>query len=418
MEKRVKDTFSNLLHQYDTMKAKHPDAILMFRVGDFYEMFKDDAITSSEILGITLSRRSIAGKDKPIDFTGFPHYALDTYLPKLVRAGKRIAICEQLEDPKQQKEKDNNMKKDTKKQKSPSAGEEEPKKGKSKSVENTKSEKVSAENGQKKDNSVKNTDGAKVENEVKQKREPQMITVNGQKVTHGHAYQGNVNPENWYFTAKLDGAQLKPQLMTKEDLAAYSKKELTVPQLMEKYYPTKLMEKVPSVAFSLPNAIAGPEGSLTVNKFNVYKEKDPARDDFGKYKFYAQVDDKKMSAIASKRDLDAYFDRVATPADLVTKYFGEQLHMKAAYEKYSLPEGVESKDIRIAKAKDGKWYVSANLGEKGQTSRVPLSFDDGFSYFQTKTATREQIGAKYLNNEITKKLSMAQAQKNEVSMKM
>ena len=88
--------------QYLEMKKKHPDAILLFRVGDFYETFSDDAITASEILGITLTRRA-NGSAKFVELAGFPHHALDTYLPKLVRAGKRVAICEQLEDPKQTK---------------------------------------------------------------------------------------------------------------------------------------------------------------------------------------------------------------------------------------------------------------------------------------------------------------------------
>lgn len=90
---------TSLLTQYAEMKKKHPDAVLLFRVGDFYETFSDDAIIASEILGITLTRRA-NGRANTIELAGFPHHALDTYLPKLVRAGKRVAICEQLEDPK------------------------------------------------------------------------------------------------------------------------------------------------------------------------------------------------------------------------------------------------------------------------------------------------------------------------------
>ncbi len=88
-----------LMLQYLEMKKKHPDAILLFRVGDFYETFSEDAIAASEILGITLTRRA-NGKAQSIELAGFPHHALDSYLPKLVRAGRRVAICEQLEDPK------------------------------------------------------------------------------------------------------------------------------------------------------------------------------------------------------------------------------------------------------------------------------------------------------------------------------
>ena len=88
-----------LLKQYQEMKKKHPDAILLFRVGDFYEIFGEDAVQASDILGITLTRRQ-NGIDRRIELAGFPNHALDVYLPKLVRAGKRVAICEQLEDPK------------------------------------------------------------------------------------------------------------------------------------------------------------------------------------------------------------------------------------------------------------------------------------------------------------------------------
>lgn len=88
-----------MMKQFMAMKEKHPDAILLFRVGDFYETYLQDAITASEVLGITLTRRS-NGAAAATEMAGFPHHALDTYLPKLVRAGKRVAICDQLEDPK------------------------------------------------------------------------------------------------------------------------------------------------------------------------------------------------------------------------------------------------------------------------------------------------------------------------------
>ena len=96
--KKISET--PIMRQYTDMKKRHPDAILLFRVGDFYECMGEDAVKSSEILGITLTRR-MNGKAGSIELAGFPHHALDTYLPKLVRAGQRVAICEQLEDPKQ-----------------------------------------------------------------------------------------------------------------------------------------------------------------------------------------------------------------------------------------------------------------------------------------------------------------------------
>lgn len=97
MAKEIVET--PLMRQYIHIKKQHPDAILLFRVGDFYETFSDDAIIASEILGITLTRRA-NGAAQFVELAGFPHHALDTYLPKLVRAGKRVAICDQLEDPK------------------------------------------------------------------------------------------------------------------------------------------------------------------------------------------------------------------------------------------------------------------------------------------------------------------------------
>lgn len=98
MSKKVAET--PLMKQFNEIKGKHPDAILLFRVGDFYETFSQDAIDASSILGITLTRRA-NGSAQYVELAGFPHHALDTYLPKLVRAGRRVAICDQLEDPKQ-----------------------------------------------------------------------------------------------------------------------------------------------------------------------------------------------------------------------------------------------------------------------------------------------------------------------------
>ncbi len=99
LAQKIEQKNEPLLKQYREMKKKHPDAILLFRVGDFYEIFGKDAVQASEVLGITLTRRQ-SGIDSRIELAGFPHHALDVYLPKLVRAGHRVAICEQLEGPK------------------------------------------------------------------------------------------------------------------------------------------------------------------------------------------------------------------------------------------------------------------------------------------------------------------------------
>ncbi len=89
-----------MMQQFFTLKAKHPDALMLFRCGDFYETYCEDAIAASKILGITLTKRNNGGQTAATEMAGFPHHALDTYLPKLIRAGRRVAICDQLEDPK------------------------------------------------------------------------------------------------------------------------------------------------------------------------------------------------------------------------------------------------------------------------------------------------------------------------------
>ena len=91
-----------MMRQFFSMKSKHPDALLLFRCGDFYETYCEDAVEASKILGLTLTKRN-NGASAGAEMAGFPHHALDTYLPKLIRAGKRVAICDQLEDPKKKR---------------------------------------------------------------------------------------------------------------------------------------------------------------------------------------------------------------------------------------------------------------------------------------------------------------------------
>ena len=403
---------TKFLKEFEKLKAKHPDAMLLFREGDFYKLYKEDAVKAALILGIATADKVTSTIEGKIKTAEFAKHALDTYLPKLIRAKERVAICDKLEVIEQVRKNEeptlsNNT--DMAKKKKEKAVQEEP----AKTVKNAAVEKPAKE----KKAEAKSEQKTETKQERKP-REPQMVTAAGEKVTHGHAYQSKANPEEWYFTAKMDGVQLKPQRMDAADLAAYQKKEMTVPQLMERYYPTKLMPKVSEEAFKMPKSIAGPEGNISVEKFNVYKEKDEQRADYGKYKFYAQIGDSKMSAVASRQDLNAYFDRVMTPAQLVEKNFGERLHLKSAYEKYQLPEGIDPKGVRVAKDRgDNKWKVSVDMGDKGRTTKHEISFDDGYSLFKAKTATREQIAAKYLNTEISGMLA-AKSVKVEKSTSM
>ena len=406
-----------LLNQYDQMKSKHPDAVLLFRVKDTYQSFREDALKSQQILDLPVKSENIKGQSVPT--TSFPHHALDTYLPKLVRAGQRVAICEQLEDPKIKKKEETERKvtelvtPNQRPKQEPINQTEMPRKKKEEAVmeapKPTKEQKVEQKNEQ--------TQETKNE---RQQRPPQMVTVNGDKVTHGHAFQSTKNPEEWYFTAKLNGEQLKPQKMDPADLAAYKKKELNVPQLMDKYYPTKLVLKLSEDIFKAPYLPTGEKGEYkNIEKFNVYKEKNPENKDYGKYKFYAKVDGVQMSTVASKEDLNHYFDRTLPIFHLVQKNFGERLHLKSHYEQFKTPMDIHAGFGRVAKDRnDGKWYVSADLGEKGKTSKKEISFDDGYALFKTKTATRDQLAMKHLGPEIMEKLGATIKQEKSQSLKM
>ena len=438
---------SPLLKQYNEMKSKHPEAILLFRIGDFYETFKEDAVRASEILGITMTRR--ASGTGSIELAGFPHHALDTYLPKLVRAGARVAICEQLEQPKKTvkrgtnynniKNEDNMAKKkknEEQQEQTPQAVAEEQKseiksgKGQNKtemaeSSEKPEEKKVDVDKGieafRKYNEAVENLELKEDEfTKVTQKREPQMVTVNGDKVSHGHIFKIKDTDAPWFFTANINGDKLKPIPISDIDANNFLEKKLTVPEMMEKYYPTKIMEKVPDVAFKTPNVISGAENKqLTVEKFNVYKESDATRQDFGQYKFYAVVDGKKMSTPAERADLNAYFDRVKTPGQLTEKVFGERLGLPSHYQQYSLPEGMSKDNIRIEKNQQtNKFDIYIDMG-KGQKSEVKqLTGWDTNALLKTKAATKEQLGAKYLANEIASFMNAGLHLKQDKQMAM
>lgn len=259
--------------------------------------------------------------------------------------------------------------------------------------------------------SEKNSVDKKKTEEKKQteKRAPQMVTVNGDKVSHAHVYKSNTS-DDWFFTAKINDVPLKPQKVTKEDMEGVINKTKPVEEMMQTYYPTKLMPKVSPEEFKMPTTVMTPDGMQTVHKFNVYKVTEQNNIDYGKYRFYAQVGDKKMSESASKKDLDAYFDRVVKPADLITKVFGERLHMQEYYKMFQLPENsnIEAKNIRLMKNPDtNRFEISVKINDVGRTSSKEISYDDRQSYFSHKTATKEQLAAKYLNNEIKDMLNQA-----------
>ena len=368
-----------LAELYENMKEKHPDAVLLFRTGDFYTALNTDASKVADTLGVKATKPAKAG-DGSLQVT-FPHHALDTNLPKLIRAGLRVAIVDSLE--------------------------------KKQSVEKSVSEKAETKAQEKKEEgkTVEKSASAKQEH---QPREPQMVTVNGDKVSHAHAFQSKVNPADWFYVAQLNGKQLNPMKMDAADIAAYQKREAKVEDMMQKYYPTKLAPKVSAEEYKAANILS--DGRV-IDKMTVYKEKDEQRADYGKYKLYAQVGDQRMSVPMTKADQSAFFDRVTTPAALVEKNFGERLHLASAYAIYQLPANIKVEDIRVAKDNmDGKWKISAAVGENGSTDKKAISFDDGFSLFQAKTATREQLAAKYLSDDIKMLSGQKQAISNGLKM--
>lgn len=404
-KKQVKNKTDTPLAVYQRLKSKHPDALILMRNGDFYRSLNEDARKVSDTLQIPAQKPKFK-KDGEL-IAEFPHHALDVYLPRLIRAGNRVAIADMQElgrkqtinQTKNQTQTDT-MEKKTEKKKT---------KAKDAKVDNTE---MKAET-KKEDKAVEKSAEQSTGQKVHKPREPQMVTVNGEKVSHGHAFQSNQDPNKWYFTARLDGQQLRPQLMKPEDVKAYQERTTNVESLMQTYYPTKLAKKVTPEEYKADNKLS--DGRV-IEKMVVYKEHDEQRQDVGKYKLYTQVGEQKMSRTMSKEDLNAYFDRVTTPSKLVEKNFGEQLHLASFYNQFRLPENAGVKEVRIAKSQQGDWTVSADLGDKGVTSKAVLSWHDKQSLFTMKTATKEQLAARYLNTEIKSMATEKQTQRSAMKV--
>lgn len=418
-----------ILDQYKEMKKKYPDSILLFRMDNEYKTFRIDAKDSSHILGLPIE--NVKKGTRSIQTVSFPHHALDMYLPKLVRAGKRVAICEQLENSLKQKtvetitpnhtvnKKDNSLKQNNmaESKNKNSVKEEKPamrqvnveglfnalnKNGEAKLSDHFEPEVKEMKKSAEKTEQTSKSQNAAQDSAIREKRPPQFVTVNGDEVTHGHIFKSNKS-DDWFFTARINGEPLKPVGITKEETDGFFNKSLSVQNLMEKYHPSKLMPKVNSNDLAVTHTFQGNNGQThTVEKFNVYKEKDQSNQDYGKYKFYAVVDGQKMSMTAPKSDLNAFFDKVMTPAQLVVKNFGDRLNLKEHYEQFKLPDGIDISKIHIMKNKETNFYeISANFGEAGKIPGKALSYNDRTSFFANKTATKDQLAAKYLGNEIS-----------------
>lgn len=552
------EAVSPILRQYDTMKTKHPDAMLLFRTGDSYTMYRDDAVKASELLDLSLTK-----KGDHIEKVSFPHHALDINLPKLVRAGARVALCDQLETPQKEKvEEIKSTKKtnDNAKEKRDDFNNKVveivgknnhhafllPLSSKALNVETTKGETAILDKmqvlrgrvtfsdtegnkfqlrelktasiqqlaevipsaakaykqehlspqteikpavqrtsatptteqqqkfiddikavmggtkmvvlpyfGTKKgvvagtdedkgvslnrvyawnDNvsfagSVPGDDSKKrryyhpenirpefynyLISEVQKAIAPQLITENGQKVTSANLFESPKQEGKYFFYACLDGVGLHPKAVKEQDVDAFMKNEISVKEMFAKYYPSKMVKQLSKDDFDNLKLSDGRE----LTSFRVYKQRNETKPHFGEYMLYAEMGDKRFHATPLTHDqLDMYFDRTQSKSQLAEKVIGEQLHLKTAYEKYRFPENIPVQEVRVRKGVDGAWLISATVKDRGQTPERKMTNNDLYSLFKSKTASKEQLGAKYLTEDVkelslTKKLERSQGLK-------
>ena len=439
-------SMSPIMKMYTSMKEQHPDALLLFRVGDSYKSYNEDAVKASKHLGIELSSQQDGTKQ-----VEFPKHELDKYLQMLIKAKERVAIADQDENilhkqETQSKRQEEDVKLDNHRnpqkssetigatsdqqqkfiddikaamgttrmvvlpdfgtQKGVVAGTGEDK-GISLSRVYAWNDNISFAGSVPGDDSQKrryyHPENIRPEfydylvSEVKKAVAPQLITENGQKVTSANLYESPKQEGKYFFYARLDGVGLHPKAVKPQDVEAFMKQELSVKDMFEKYYPTKMAKQLDKEDFDSLKLSDGNE----LTKFRVYKQRNEEKSHFGEYLLYAEMGNKRFHATPLSHDqLDAYFDRTQSKGQIAEKVIGEQLNLKSAYEKYKLPENIPVQEVRVRKVPEGDWLISASLGDKGQTPERKVSSNDLYSLFKSKTATREQLAAKYLTEDI------------------
>lgn len=439
-------SMSPIMKMYTSMKEQHPDALLLFRVGDSYKSYNEDALKASKHLGIELSSQQDGTKQ-----VEFPKHELGKYLPMLIKAKERVAIADQDENilhkqETQSKRQEEDVKLDNHRnpqkssetigatsdqqqkfiddikaamgttrmvvlpdfgtQKGVVAGTGEDK-GISLSRVYAWNDNISFAGSVPGDDSQKrryyHPENIRPEfydylvSEVKKAVAPQLITENGQKVTSANLYESPKQEGKYFFYARLDGVGLHPKAVKPQDVEAFMKQELSVKDMFEKYYPTKMAKQLDKEDFDSLKLSDGNE----LTKFRVYKQRNEEKSHFGEYLLYTEMGNKRFHATPLSHDqLDAYFDRTQSKGQIAEKVIGEQLHLKSAYEKYKLPENIPVQEVRVRKVPEGDWLISASLGDKGQTPERKVSSNDLYSLFKSKTATREQLAAKYLTEDI------------------
>lgn len=232
--------------------------------------------------------------------------------------------------------------------------------------------------------------------EVKKSLEPQLVTENGKKVTNASLFQAKDDSNKYLFTARLDGVGLHPKVVEPQDVDKYMKAEMSVKDMFAKYYPTKMAKQLDQEQFNSLKLTDGRE----LTKFRVYKQQNEGKPHFGEYLMYAEIGDRRYHATPMSHDqLDAYFDKTMPKGKLAEKVIGEQLHLASAYSKYILPP-VEGLSVATRKTTNGDWVISASIEGKGETQEKKMTGDDLYSLFRAKSATKSQLAAKYLSEDI------------------
>lgn len=249
--------------------------------------------------------------------------------------------------------------------------------------------------------------------EVQKAVVPQLITENGQKVTSANMFESPKQEGKYFFYARLDGVGLHPKAVKEQDVDAFMKNEISVKEMFAKYYPSKMAKQLSKDEFDNLKLSDGRE----LTTFRVYKQRNETKPHFGEFMLYAEMGDKRFHATPLTHDqLDMYFDRTQSKSQLAEQVIGEQLHLKTAYEKYRFPENIPVQEVRVRKGVDGAWLISATVKDRGQTPEKKMTNNDLYSLFKSKTASKEQLGAKYLTEDVkelsfTKKLERSQGLK-------
>lgn len=249
--------------------------------------------------------------------------------------------------------------------------------------------------------------------EVRKAMKPALVTENGEKVTNLAVFEDTRNPGTNLIYGKVGGKGVHPKTISSADYDSYLSGTMSAKDLFVKYFPTKMAKKLSEEQFNSLKLSNGKELTL----FRVYQQRNEQKPHYKEWLMYAECNGKRYHATPmNQAQKDAYFDGVVSKAKLAEEVLGEQLRLKSAYEKYHLPDPEQISEISLRKGTSGKWVISAMVAGKGRTDEHTVSGNDLAALFHDKTATKAQLAAKYLNNDI-EDLSMSKKVQRTQSMK-